>query len=65
MLLDSVLDHITHGLRIGQERELAELLRGRLEDRQIRKWLSRQPRPVELVCDFQLEAALFGDGTVA
>jgi len=62
-VLDAVLDELTHGVRLGAERELDTVLRHRNARVMLRDWIDcwrtrRGETPV-----VTLEAAIFGNGT--
>ncbi|NIM52133.1 MAG: hypothetical protein GTN78_08195 [Gemmatimonadales bacterium] len=63
--LDAVLDRLSVGLRVGEERELADLLGGTADTDALRAWLRSRPSAGNEAVAFEVEAMLFGDGTAA
>ena len=61
--LDAMLDELTHGVRLGAERELDTVLRHRNARVMLRDWLGRWGTSRAETPIVTLEAAIFGNGT--
>jgi len=64
-LLDAVLERLRQGVSIGAERSLEELLRFCAPSRGIQNWLDEQPVVADDRLEFELVAAICGDGSRA
>ena len=62
-VLDAVLDRLRAGLAVGGERALEELLSARAPYSALALWLDQQPTSRDHRPEFEIVAALFGDGT--
>jgi hypothetical protein len=63
-LLDAVLDRLRGGVNIGSERSLDQLLRLGVPHDGLREWVARQRHSSGRPPEFEIDAAIFGDGTI-
>lgn len=63
-LLDAVLSRLGNGVRIGDERDLEQLLSRGSPLEGLREWVAQQTAPTLHPPDFEIMAAIFGDGTL-
>jgi len=63
-LLDAVLDRLREGVNIGCERSLEQLLRLGVPHEGLREWVAQQRHSSGRPPGFEVNAAIFGDGTI-
>ena len=61
--LDAVLDRLRLGVNVGGERRLSQMMTGGVRAKELSTWLQEHPARHTGCFEFEIAAALFGDGS--